>query len=237
MAQAYKNIWLWIGVAAAITLSTFVILSGNNPSGSSGNGAGAGTGSGELASTVQSDDWTKGADGASVVIVEYGDFQCPACASYLPYVEAIMGEFGDHVTFVYRNFPLRSIHPNAQIAGQAAEAAGLQGEFWAMHDILFERQGEWSSLSDPREKFVEYAEELGLNTANFENDMDSSEAKDGVDDDYSGGLGLGLNSTPTFFLQGERIRPQSLEEFRALVREAVQSADDGNADEGENVEG
>src|SRR5690606_29220292 len=100
---------------------------------------------------------------AKVTVVEFGDMQCPACASAHPVVKQIINEYGDNpdFNFVFRHFPLSSIHPHAQISAEAVEAAGDQGKFWEMHDLLFTRQSEWASGGNPLDKFVAYAGELG----------------------------------------------------------------------------
>ena len=99
-------------------------------------------------------DWIRGNGEARAVVVEYSDFQCPACAAYEPVVDRMLEELGDQVVLVYRHYPLTSIHNNAQLAAQAAEAAGLQGKFWEMHDQLFLQQTVWSEVKDPTDMFV-----------------------------------------------------------------------------------
>jgi len=119
---------------------------------------------------------------------------------------------------VYRHYPLRSIHPNAQAAAEAAEAANKQGKFWEMHDVLFNTQSDWSTLRDPKSKFEEYARSLGLNVDQFKADRDSKETSSKIDADYLSGTQSGVQGTPTFFLDGKLITsPQSYEELKALV--------------------
>lgn len=172
-------------------------------------------------------DWEKGNPDASVVIVEYSDFQCPACAQYYPIVSRLMEDMGDDVRFVYRHFPLRQIHPRAQLAGQASEAGGVQGKFWEMHDRLFETQNTWTRMSEreARDYFISLAVEVGLDENQFKADMKSDLAEAGVDDDFSSAVQLGVNSTPTFFINGDKIpNPRGYEAFRALVQQYVASA-------------
>ena len=124
---------------------------------------------------------------------------------------------------MYRNFPLRSIHPQAQIAAQAAEAAALQGKFWEMHDLLFETQREWSGALGMKERLLSYAESVGLDTELFEKDLNSSGIKDKIQTDVAGGQVGGVPGTPTFFLQGQRIvNPRNYEEFQALILRALE---------------
>ncbi len=159
---------------------------------------------------------------SSATLVEYSDFQCPACAAYYPVVKQLTKEFSQDLHFTYRYFPLSSIHKNARISAQAAEAAGKQNKFWEMHDLLFENQSEWSALSDPKEKFKEYAKFLGLDMEKFQQDLGSKEVKDKVESDYQSGLSLGVNATPTFFLNNQKItNPRSYEEFKTKIEETL----------------
>lgn len=164
-------------------------------------------------------DWTKGNKDAKAILIEYSDFQCPACAVYQPVVKQLIEEFGNQMIFAYRHFPLKSIHRNAELAAIASEAAGQQGKFWEMHDLIFEKQKEWSEArkSKAEELFAEYAQSLGLDAARFKNDLDSGELKSKVNNDLISGEAAGVNATPTFFLNGRRVQPRSYEEFRQLI--------------------
>jgi protein-disulfide isomerase len=178
--------------------------------------------SGSVASVPETEitnqDWTKGSSNPSVEIIEYSDFQCPACASFFPIVKQLTEEFGDSVQFAYRHYPLRTIHANAEKGARAAEAAGVQGNFWGMHDTLFQRQNEWSNVRNPFDLFSNYAQQLGLDTAQFETDYNSREAKDKVRAHEAAGRRLGVNGTPTFLLNGERIpNPNGVHEFRSIL--------------------
>lgn len=144
---------------------------------------------------------TKGEASASATIVEFGDFQCPACGQAYPIVKKFLEDKGNSVYFVNRNFPLSQVHPNANEAARAAEAAGKQGKYWEMHDILYEKQSEWSSLTDAKEKFLEYAQSLDLNLDQFKKDMD--DAIGVINQDAKLGKDLGVQSTPTFFINGK----------------------------------
>lgn len=166
----------------------------------------------------------KGNENANVVLTEYSDLQCPACGAYYPLVKQIVEDFGDKISFEYRHFPLRSIHANAEAAAIATEAAGLQGKFWEMHDILFERQKEWSGKRG-KDIFNVYAKEIGLDVLKFENDMKFNEIiKNKVNSDYKSGIDLGVGGTPTFFLNGEKVQnPRSYEEFRSVIQQFILS--------------
>lgn len=137
-----------------------------------------------------------------VTIVEFSDFQCPACLAVQEPFNQILTKYEGKVTFVYRYFPLTSIHKNALPAAYAAEVAGLQGKFWQMHDKLFVTQSAWENLADPKETFAIYASELGLDQAKFVGDLESQEVKDAVNVDVLAATRYGLTGTPTFFVNG-----------------------------------
>lgn len=166
------------------------------------------------------------ASGSAVVtLVEFSDFQCPACGSYYGPVKQLVKEFSNDMTFVYRNFPLLSVHKNAQLAAQAAEAAGLQGDYWGMHDKLFETQADWSASDKARDIFIGYAGALNLNTEQFAKDIDSDAVKNKVQEDINDGNALGISGTPTFFINGEKLdNPASLADFEAIIKAAIAKA-------------
>lgn len=160
---------------------------------------------------------------SKVVLVEFSDLQCPACKNAEPSVKSITDEFGNRIRFEYRHFPLKSIHKNAEAAAYAAEAAAMQGKFWEMKAKLFENQEAWSDASSAKDLFTGYAGELGLDTTKFTADMGSSQVREKVAADVALGNSIGVNSTPSFYLNGKRLRPTSFSEFNSLVREAVLS--------------
>lgn len=168
---------------------------------------------------VASDDHQKGLQNGPIVLVEYLDFECAACRAYFPIVKAMEEEFGDKVTFVVRYFPL-SGHRNGLPAALAVEAASRQGKFWEMHDLLYARQKDWGEKQVPTPQVFEgYAEELGLNMEQFKLDVASEDVKLRVKRDLDAGNALGVQGTPTFFLQGKKIsNPQSPDAFRALLQ-------------------
>ena len=171
---------------------------------------------------IQVSDWVKGPENAKATLIEYSDFQCPACASYFPLINQAVDEFKDGLRVVYRHYPIREIHQNAQLSAQAAEAAGKQGKFWQFHDKLFDFQSAWSESGNAKEMFIGYAQDMDLNVDQFKTDLDSSEAADNVQSDYQSGLRLGISSTPTFFLNGTRIKnPGSYEELKSLIQSAI----------------
>jgi protein-disulfide isomerase len=162
---------------------------------------------------------------ATVTLVEFSDFQCPACGAYYPVVTQVLKDFKKDITFVYRNFPLTDLHPNAQIAAQAAEAAGLQGKYWEMHDLLFTKQSDWSASTTARDIFAGYAQSLGMNVDQFKKDIDSDTVKNKVARDVADGQTLGITGTPTFFLDGVKLdNPATLADFEALIKAEIQKA-------------
>ena len=154
------------------------------------------------------------------ILVEYSDFQCPSCKSahdFLKTVEASGSADFDitkKVTFVYRYFPLYQIHDKAKISAYVAEAAGIQGKFWEMSDLLFDNQTSWSTSNDPQnEFFLKYATELKLNIDQFKNDLNSAVVKDRVNSDLKEAEQIGVDSTPTFFLNGQKVDVNSYQEL------------------------
>lgn len=171
---------------------------------------------------VAGDEWIKGNPEASVTLVEYSDFQCPACKNYFPLVKRLSEELPQDLRFVYRQYPLTSIHRNAFASAKASEAAGKQGKFWEMHDLLFENQDSWSTDSNPDDKFEGYAGEIGLDIEQFKTDYDSDEVKDAVNEDITTANRLGFSSTPSFTLNGRRIEnPRSYDALKQLIEDEI----------------
>lgn len=169
---------------------------------------------------VKDDNYKTASGSAQVMVVEFADFQCPACAESAPIVKQVLDEYGDKVNLVYRHFPLNQ-HKNAFVSGEAAEAAGEQGKFWEMAELLYAKQGEWENEKNPIELFVGYAKELGLDEAKFREFVDKKQAEDKIKRDQSDGFIVGVNSTPTFFVNGYRIGDRSLAGFRGYIEEAL----------------
>lgn len=170
------------------------------------------------------DDPIKGQDNAPVVIVEFGDFQCPFCERFfsqtLPLIKENYIKTGK-VKFVYRDFPLTSIHQYAEKAAEAADCANEQGKFWEYHDLLFSRQYEWASVGV--EKFKEYASELGLDTTKFNECLDSGKYENEVRKDFNDGLSYGVRGTPTFFINGiEVVGAQPYSVFQQVIEKELE---------------
>ena len=172
-----------------------------------------------LTNEVVASDWVKGNRESKVILIEYGDFQCPACKSYFPIVKQLAQEYGDRMQFVYRHYPLPQ-HYNAKPSAYAAEAAGKQGKFWEMHDKIYENQDAWAAGSG-KEIFENYASQLGLNMDQYKADRDSEAVKEKVNLDYKSGVQAGIRGTPTFFLNGTQIQPGNLTEFKSLIEDAI----------------
>lgn len=170
---------------------------------------------------ISQNDWVQGAKSDSVVLVEYSDFQCPACRVYFPIINQLNEKYKKSLKFVYRHFPL-SQHSNSHAAAQAAEAAGAQDKFFELHDLLFEKQDEWAEKSNAYEIFEGYAKSLKLDLKKFKKDFASSEIVDKVKKDEESGMTFGVNSTPTFFLNGVKLdSPQNLSEFEKLITDEL----------------
>src|SRR5437763_16521407 len=149
----------------------------------------------------------RGGANAKVTLDEYGDYQCPPCGALYPELRTLEKDYGDQVRFVFHQFPL-SIHKHAELAAHAAEAASLQGHFWEMHDMLYQNQLSWSVAEDARPVFIQYARMLGLDVDRFTRDLDSPEVKAHVDTDIERGKSLGVQGTPTVFINGRQLKPE-----------------------------
>ena len=170
-----------------------------------------------LSKPISPDEPSTGNQSGDVVLVEYSDFQCPACKAYYPVVQQLLKEHGDRVHLVYRHFPLPQ-HKNAKPAAYAATSAGAQGKFWEMHDMLFEHQEDWADSNNAKTIFLGYAVSLGLNVAAFSAAFDNPNIATHVEEDFQSGIVSQVTGTPTFFLNGKKIEsPSSYDEFTKLI--------------------
>ncbi len=168
---------------------------------------------------------------AKVILIEYGDFQCPACKSAHPNLKTITEAYKDKIAFVFRNFPLTTIHPNARTASAAAEAAGLQGKYWEMNNYLYENADEWVSLTDRTklsDTFVGYAKILSLDTAKFTTDIASTKVNQKISFDQALGKKLGVDSTPTLYLDGVKIESSVVSDIQNGTGEKLRAMIDAN---------
>lgn len=173
---------------------------------------------------VQKDSHKKKAPKEKVVLVEFGDFQCPACGSAYPTVEQIMEEYKDEVSFVFRNYPL-PMHKNAETAALAAEAAGAQDKFFEMYEKLYTNQEEWGESDKPMEYLEKYANELKLDMDKFKTDVEKKTYLSKIQKDKTDGNTVGVNATPTFFLNGEHLESGlKYDEFKAKIDDALEAS-------------
>lgn len=143
---------------------------------------------------------------SGVVLVEYGDYECPVCAEYSQPLKQVVSQFSSQIYFQFKNLPLTQIHQNAFAAARAAEAASLQGKFWEMHDALYQNQTSWASSSNPLKIFDQYAKAIGLNISQFDTDYASSKVNDSINADLAAfDKTKQEKATPTFFLDGKYI--------------------------------
>jgi len=167
-------------------------------------------------------DIRKGNPDAKLTLVEYSDFQCPACRAQHESIRQIWPQIKGSVNFVYRHFPLSNIHPHAITAAKYSEAAAKQGKFWELHDIFFDRQGQWSRVKDIKPVFDGYVAELKLDMAQFEKDLASDAVKEKVARDSQSARKARAASTPTLFLNGELLRNvREPDRLRAVIRDAI----------------
>lgn len=143
-----------------------------------------------------------------VTLEEFGDYQCPPCAQLHPALKEIKQQFGPNLNFVFRNLPL-TIHKNALIAAQAAEAARVQNRFWEMHDLLYQNQDAWKDDKNPKGRFVKYAGDLGLDTARFEQDLVGDQVRFRLQADLDAAARLGINGTPTILINGRQMKTEA----------------------------
>jgi protein-disulfide isomerase len=150
----------------------------------------------------------RGGEHAAVTLEEFSDFECPACRNLDPGLRKISRDYGDRVRWVFRNFPLTTIHKYAFVAARAAEAAGAQGKFWEMHDMLYDNRDQWAEAPEPRDLFANYAARLGLDVQKFRADMDQrQDLVDRIKADYDRGVSLRVQGTPTIFINGRELMP------------------------------
>ena len=158
----------------------------------------------------------KGNPDGAVTLVEFSDLQCPACRDFVPTVEEVLDLFGENIRFEYKHFPL-PFHTNAVPAAVAAEAAGQQGKFFEYHDLLFANQDEWAAVAIPTNFFIGYAEELDLDMETFKRHMNASVLQDKVRADLAEGRELGVQATPTFYLNGEKLDSQTFGTYQRFI--------------------
>jgi protein-disulfide isomerase len=159
-----------------------------------------------------------GGPNAPVTLEEFSDFECPACRGLDPGLRSISRDYGERVRWVFRNFPL-SMHKYSFIAARAAEAAGVQGKFWQMHDMLYDHQDDWKDAPEPRDLFNSYAAQIGLDVEKFKADLNRQDLADRIKQDYDRGISLNVKGTPTIFINGRELMPGKLPTEQDVRRE------------------
>jgi len=144
-------------------------------------------------------DHVQGPADAAVTLLEYGDYECPFCGAAYPIVKQVQETMGERLRFVFRNFPITTAHPHAEQAAEAAEAAAAQGQFWPMHDLLYENQRHLET-----DDLIAYASRLGLDVSRFQRELADHVHAARVREDFMSGVRSGVNGTPTFSIDGER---------------------------------
>lgn len=159
----------------------------------------------------------KGAGTEDVTLLEYADFECQFCLQYYPTLKQVVAEYGDKIKFQFRHYPLTSIHQNAFAAARAAEAAGMQGKFFEMHDLLYEDRS-WVGSSTPTAVFESFAERLELDTAKYKQDFASTSVNNIINADLAAGQKLDVTGTPTYFLNGKKVTiNNTLDDFKKVI--------------------
>src|SRR5436190_7406043 len=160
----------------------------------------------------------RGPDTAEVTLVEFGDYQCPSCAAYHPFVKEILNRYPKQLRLEFHHYPLISIHPNSMAASMAAEAAGEQGHYWEMHDLLFEYQAQWANTPNPEPVFLSFASRIGIDSNAFQRSLRSPELQQRILKDVERAQDAKVEAVPTFFINGDRvpIKP-SMEDFGQVI--------------------
>ena len=164
---------------------------------------------------------------AKLIIVEYGDYQCPGCSTAAPKAKAVAEKYKDNVALIFRNFPIATIHPNARAAAAAAEAAGFQGKFWEMHDLIYANQDTWSqaSTNDRTEIFLGYARQIGLKEEQFKEGLSDARITKKINFDVAIARTQGVTGTPTFYINGELVESTNDADYlETAVKEALKKA-------------
>lgn len=209
-----KKFWIVL-ILVVVGFTGFLWLSGGKDVAESG----ATSSNGALVTHIT------GKQDAAVKLVEYSDFQCPACRAYYPIVEQIVEKYKDRISFEYRHYPLTTIHRNAFAAARASEAAGKQGKFWEMYRLLFANQAAWSDSDNSQTTFEGYAKQLNLDMGQYKTDFASSETNGAINASIREFNKLGLpKSTPTFLLNGKKIQPRDAADFSRLIDEQLKAS-------------
>ncbi len=212
--KVYKKASIWILAAAVIILAIWGLISLVNTSSTP-------TTSIKMP-PLNSNDISTGPANSKVVLLEYADFQCPTCGLYHPILKQLLADFNGKIRFVYRFFPIPTIHQNALPSARAAYAAYLQGKFWEMHDMLFEHQQDWATKTNPMDIYITYAKNLNLDIDKFKKDYAADSTLKFIEDEENTGANAGVIGTPTFFINGKQIEnPQGYQPFKQLINDQL----------------
>jgi len=169
---------------------------------------------------------TLGPASAPIHLEEFGDFECPPCGLFHPILKQMHAEFGDKLHITFREFPLVPTHQHALAAASAAEAAGIQGKFWEMHDLIYEHQNEWKTAFDVRPVFEGYAKQIGVDVERYKRDLGGDLVAQRIFQDGRRGHSLGVKGTPTVFINGREVLFENLpaEKLRLVIQKELQAA-------------
>lgn len=219
-----RAMW-WIGATVALLAGTLVLVLAPLDSARTSHSAvltPVGGGASQNGAAVVATDMRLGPADAKVTVIEYGDFQCSNCAHFAPLMRELQTDYQDRVLFAYRFVPLDKT--NGWIAAQAAYAAGLQGKFWQMYDLLFERRSKWQDSTAPLEVFTGYAQELGLQTAAFARDAVADSTVQFVSAENAAALRYGISELPTFVVGGQPILYPTYDQLAKMLDEELADA-------------
>jgi protein-disulfide isomerase len=214
MTKETKTLLVIIAIVIAGLVGAAFFVSSSNPLSSSTSTVA------NVAALVRKNSNQKMVPNAKVTLVEFGDFECPACGSVQPLVRKILENNKGKITYVFRNYPLPQ-HKNALVAAEAAEAAGAQGKYWEMHDLLYEKQSEWSDSTSPLDLFVGYSRTLKLNEKMFTNDVKSNKYQGKIQQDTDDGTALAISQTPSFFVNGTLFTGNNGIDLAKAVKDAM----------------
>lgn len=212
-----KKAWIIVAILCVALIGGLVWLSRSNQIDVSNIDINAVQGA--TAMNGQIADHTTGNMNSKVILIEYGDFQCPGCAAAAPVVQKIMEKYGDKMGLVFRNYPLYNAHPNAFAAASAAEAAGLHGKYWEMHDYLYTNRDSWVDLDGQSrtDYFVGAAKSVGVNDSAFATLMTDARIKKKIDFDVALGKKANLSGTPSFFIDGVDVGDHDVKDGTTLI--------------------
>jgi len=214
-----KEIWIWIGVIIVLLATFWGLITLVNSTNSSANL----TSQVKTPASASKEDITLGiAEKAKATLIEYADFQCPACSTYAQFVKQLNKDFGNNLFIVYRFLPLIDAHKNAMLSAQAAFAAHKQNKFWEMDELLYQNQNLWANAGNAQQIFTDYAKKLNLNIEQFTKDFNADSTKKLINAQRDEGISIGIVQTPSFFVNGKLIEnPQDYDAFKQVIQNAL----------------